>query len=602
MAFIRSVEFSFLMVAGLASGLGAQAPNSLAISDVRIFDGRRVIQRGTVVVVDGNIRAVGPRVQVPPGLRVVNGSGRTVLPGLIDAHAHAMGRAALRTALMFGVTTELDMFTSAPLARAWRAEQAADGAPARADVLSAGTLATAPGGHGTEYGLPIPTVTDTTDAQAFVDARIAEGSDYIKLIYDDGRAYGFRFPALTGAQLRSLVAAAHARGKLAIVHIGTARAAREALEAGADGLAHLFADSAPDAGFAGLVAGRSAFVIPTLTVIEGTTGAPSGAGIVDDTALGPYVGPDEAQTLRASFPRARPAELNLENAFETLRRLRSAGVPLLAGTDAPDPGTAHGASIHRELELLVRAGLTPVEALTAATAAPAAAFRLADRGRIAPGLRADLVLVEGDPTTDIRATRRIVAVFKRGVEAEREAYRREVATARRERSDAVQSGLVSDFEAGPPSVRFGIGWVVSTDSIYGGHSSARFEVIQGGAQGSAHSLRVTGTVAPGGPAVWSGVMFFPGSVPMAPADLSAWREISFWARGDGRTYSVMLFARSAGMQPVERTFTAGPEWRLVSFPIAEFPGIDARGLTGVLIGAGLPAGDFSFDLDDVRFR
>ena len=101
-------------------------------------------------------------------------------------------------------------------------------------------------------------------------------------------------------------------------------------------------------------------------------------------------------------------------------------MPILAGTDAPNPGTAHGASIHRELELLVRAGLSPLEALRAATSVPARAFALHDRGRIAPGLRADLVLVDGDPTRDILATRNIVAIWKLGRIVDRESYRAEL--------------------------------------------------------------------------------------------------------------------------------------------------------------------------------
>jgi imidazolonepropionase-like amidohydrolase len=104
-------------------------------------------------------------------------------------------------------------------------------------------------------------------------------------------------------------------------------------------------------------------------------------------------------------------------------RLRQAQVPVLAGSDAPNPGTAHGISLHRELELLVRAGLSPLEALRAATSTPARAFHLSDRGRIAVGLRADLVLVDGDPTTDILATRAIRTVWKLGRAVDREAYR-----------------------------------------------------------------------------------------------------------------------------------------------------------------------------------
>jgi imidazolonepropionase-like amidohydrolase len=92
------------------------------------------------------------------------------------------------------------------------------------------------------------------------------------------------------------------------------------------------------------------------------------------------------------------------------------------GTDAPSPGATYGASLHGELELLVGAGLTPVQALTAATSNGARAFKLGDRGRVATGMRADLVLVEGDPTRDIVATRRIVGVWKKGVKVERARY------------------------------------------------------------------------------------------------------------------------------------------------------------------------------------
>ncbi|MEW6737805.1 MAG: amidohydrolase family protein [Acidobacteriota bacterium] len=96
-------------------------------------------------------------------------------------------------------------------------------------------------------------------------------------------------------------------------------------------------------------------------------------------------------------------------------QLRDAHVLILAGTDAPNPGTAHGLSLHRELELLVQSGLTPLEALASATSAPAQAFCFHDRGHIAEGVRADLVLVNGDPSVNINATRDIVGVWKLGV-------------------------------------------------------------------------------------------------------------------------------------------------------------------------------------------
>jgi imidazolonepropionase-like amidohydrolase len=249
-------------------------------------------------------------------------------------------------------------------------------AAGRSDVLSAGTPATAPGGHGTEYGLAIPTLSRPEQAEAFVAARLAEGSDYLKIMKDDGSAFGFHRPTLDAATMSALIRAAHARGILAIVHIATAQDAREALAAGADGIAHVHS-GAPDREIVRVAAARGVFWTPTLAVIA--HGAP---------------------------PEARAA------AIAIVRGLHEGGVRLLAGTDAPNPGTSYGETLHAEMELLVEAGLSPVEALAAATSGPASAFRLADRGRIAPGLRADLVLVEGDPARDIRATRRIAMVWK----------------------------------------------------------------------------------------------------------------------------------------------------------------------------------------------
>jgi imidazolonepropionase-like amidohydrolase len=107
-------------------------------------------------------------------------------------------------------------------------------------------------------------------------------------------------------------------------------------------------------------------------------------------------------------------EFDFSVALRSVRMLHANGTMIIAGTDSPNPGTTAGASMHRELELLVAAGLSRIEALQAATANGAAAFGLSDRGRIKPGLRADLLLVAGNPTVSITDTRKIVAVWKSG--------------------------------------------------------------------------------------------------------------------------------------------------------------------------------------------
>jgi imidazolonepropionase-like amidohydrolase len=386
--------------------------NAFAITNVRVFDGADLIPKAVVVVRNGTIEAMGPQVKVPPGAEVVDGGGGTLLPGFIDAHTHAFTE-SLRRALVFGVTTELDMFTDPGFARSARAEQAAPGGVAdRADLFSAGSLATVPHGHGTEYGLPAPPITRPEDAQAWVDDRLAEGSDYIKIVDETGATFNMKIPTLSPPTIAALIRAAHRRGKLAVVHISSQVSALRAIESGADGLVHLFADSPPDADFIRSAAKHKAFVIPTLTVLQSTTasGMASGKGLATDPRLRDYLTPGEVANLNEWAK----GNGELKYAFETVRRLRDAGVPVLAGTDAPNPGTAHGVSIHREMELLVEAGMTPQQALAAATSVPARAFRLKDRGRIAPGLRADLVLVAGDPLRDITATRAIVRLWKGG--------------------------------------------------------------------------------------------------------------------------------------------------------------------------------------------
>jgi imidazolonepropionase-like amidohydrolase len=576
---------------------------------VRVFDGSRVIPNADVVVRDGNIEAVGQNLAVPPGARVIDGSGKTLLPGLIDAHAHVWTRDMLEQQLMFGVTTVLDMFTVVKFAAEMRKEQAAGKASDRADLYSAGTLITAPGGHGTEYGFEIPTLSDPAEAQAFVDARIAEGSDYIKLILDDGSAYGGHWPTLSKETLTAAIAAAHARGKLTLVHIGTLQDAEEAINAGADGLAHLFSGPKSDPDFGKLAASHHAFVVPTLTVLEGVCGTPGGGPLTTDAHLLPYLAPSDLENLKKAFPLKN--KRSCDGAREAVKQLKAAGVPILVGDDVPNPGTAPGATEHRELELLVEAGLTPTEALTGATSAAARIFHLDDRGTIAAGKRADLVLVNGDPTVDIKATRDIAGVWKGGVPAERDAYRAAVEKDKEQAKAEVaappppgsESGLVSDFEQEKPESKFGAGWMVSTDAMIGGKSTAKLALAAGGAHGSKGYLDITGEVAEGrGPAAWAGALFSPGAGMMTPANLSTKKSLSFWAKGEGRSYAVMIFAKSFGYQPAIQTFTAGAEWKQFTFTLKSFNGSDGHDLMGVFFGSSPTPGKFELSIDDVRFE
>jgi imidazolonepropionase-like amidohydrolase len=580
----------------------AQDKSEFVIRDVRIFDGARVIPNGQVWVQSGKIKAVGADVKAPVSVRAINGTGQTLLPGLIDAHTHAF-MSALKEALPFGVTTELDMFTDHNYAAQIKKEQSEGKDLDMADLRSAGTLVTAPKGHGTEYGMNIPTITSPGEAQAFVDARIAEGSDYIKIVYDDGKTYGMNIPTISKETMAAVIAAAHQRGKLVVVHIGTQQGAKDAIESGADGLAHLFVDSAPDASFAALVAKHHAFVVPTMSVLAMISGAPSGKPLAADARIQSYLPTDSLRNLGGSFGGTHGQFSYVQ---ETVRQLKAQHVPVLAGTDSPNPGTAHGASMHGEIALLVAAGLTPQEALASATSIPAQMFHLDDRGQIAPGKRADLLLVKGDPTTDITATRNIVGVWKAGVELDREAYRaaleKEKQAAEKILASAPagsESGLISDFDdTDKPTAKFGAGWMVSTDSIRGGNSTAQMKVIAGGAEGSKGALQIDGTVIENSVA-WSGAIFFPGPTPMVPANLSSKKAITFWARGDGKSYRLMVYLQSNGYIPKSQSFTAGPEWTKITIPLSALE-TDGHDVMGIFFGAWVAPGAFSLAIDNVR--
>ena len=382
-----------------------------------------------------------------------------------------------------------------------------------------------------------------------------------------------------------------------------------AINAGADGLAHLFVGSTSSPEFGQLAASHHIFVIPTLSVLQTICATKFDSELADDSRLKPFLPIDSVSAMKNSF--GLPAKVSCEGATEAIRQLNAAHVPILAGTDAGNPGTTQGASLHGELELLVRAGLTPVEALHAATAATAAAFHLDDRGQIIAGKRADLLLVNGDPITDIRTTRDIAAVWKAGHSIDRGAWKASVAKQAEDQARAKntppppgsESGWISDFEQEPadsPKARFGAGWILSTDQMAGGKSVAKMEIIPGGAEGSMGALRVTGEVIQGFAFPWSGVLFSPGPTMMAPVNLSTRKAIQFWAKGDGQTYQIMLFSKRLGYRPATLSFLAGPEWKLFTMPFASFGGADGSDIMGIVWAAGPKAGAFVLELDNVR--
>lgn len=428
----RTVVAIVLVIAfSNAAGSAEQSvTNAFLVTNVRVFDGTRILPHTHVAVTGGVIRAVGGDQTAWRSLPVIDGTGSTLVPGLIDAHSHVRDAGDLRQALRFGVTTVLDMglFAITPgdlFALRITATAAAD----MADVRSAGYPATSPRGHGNQFGAIIPRFSGMIAASEFVAMRRAEGSDYLKVMLNGVRsATETRVTNLDEPQARALVEAAHGMGMLAVAHVESLDDVNVALAAGIDGLMHVWRRGGASLAVARRLADRKVFVVPTLLLPESFL-PESRAVLLADRRFQGVLSPPIKELLSRSWalPGGSPEALRaiVDAQVAAVRILHEAGVSLLVGSDpSPRLPTSHGISMHRELELLGKTGLTPVEILTAATATAAGAFRLADRGRITPGLRADMLLVRGDPTVDILAVRDIVRVWKTGVEVDRTAAER----------------------------------------------------------------------------------------------------------------------------------------------------------------------------------
>ena len=179
------------------------------IQDVRLFDGSVVLQRRSVLIENGKISRIYTHLIRLADTEVIEDAGHTLLPGLIDAHVHIPDQAeeAASQALRLGVTSQLDMFSGGDRLKKIKQLESSD-RPDLSNLRTAGIRATVPGGHPTQMGGPaIPTITSPDQAQEFVDARIAEGSDYIKIIHDDGSTWTWtnkRVPTLDTPTMHAL--------------------------------------------------------------------------------------------------------------------------------------------------------------------------------------------------------------------------------------------------------------------------------------------------------------------------------------------------------------------------------------------------------------
>ncbi|RAK50765.1 amidohydrolase family protein [Phenylobacterium deserti] len=424
-----------------ALGLGSAAQaETTVLKNFTLIDGTGAAPapNSGLIIQDGRITWVGPAasLRAPAGASTVDLSGKYVMPGLIDLHVH-LGNVVgvvqnknnftrenvekdLTTFAKYGVTTVQSMGTDGDLIFPLRAEQRA-GRPNMARVYTAGQGLVFKGGYG---GVPNLNnqVSTPAEATAEVNRQADKGVDFIKMWVDDELK---TMPKMPPEITKAIIDAAHARKLRAVAHIFYLDDAKTLVNQGVDGFAHSVRDQKVDRALLDSMKRRGVWQIAeTLSREEYMFAYGKRAPFLDDPFFAKGVSPDVIATLaspqrqqqQASNPHFHELPQFLDNAIANLAAQKAAGVKIGFGTDSGPPARFPGYSSHRELELMVKAGYTPAEALHIATGVSAEFLGSKDLGLVKPNRWADLLVLDANPTTDIRNTRTIRAVYVAGRE------------------------------------------------------------------------------------------------------------------------------------------------------------------------------------------
>lgn len=557
----RGLVGAVVLAMGLGQAAEAQAPTgrATAIIGATVFPATGEAPRvANVVIRDDRIVAVGPDVRAPRGAVVVNAKGKALLPGFFDLHTHWTPAGSpnitpeiANAYIAAGVTTVND-FHQSPESweprRAWLATLAAPHVNFTARTST-------PGGHGADWADVNTTkwVNTPEAARKAIRELAPYKPDFIKA-FADGWRYGMSADntSMDQATLSALVDEAHKHNWKVGTHTVTVDRGRIAGLAKVDVIAHSLQDREIDAeAIAAIKAGGSAYA-PTLAVYE-------------------PVKPGQTPPANPDDPRYRQSLRKFGFALHNAKALHDAGVTIALATDAGMPGTPHGSSTLREMELLVQAGLTPAEALIAGTANSAKVMGvLDDRGTIEPGKRADLVLVDGKPWEQISDVRRTVRVFIDGKQVHGPGTVLPKANSEKAMPAVAVPALIDDFER--PDGRTALD-TLRTDDMDGGldRTVQVSQIID--REGGGKALSLSGKLSV--KAEPQAAVILPlsrGSV--RPVDARAYRGVRFEARGGEGRYRLMINTL-AGRWAAE--VEVGPGWRTIETPFSALARAPGRG-------------------------
>ncbi|MDP2319481.1 MAG: amidohydrolase family protein [Acidobacteriota bacterium] len=423
---MRTVAALLSCLVLLLSTASSAAAQATAFVGGRLIDGTgRVIDAGTVVIDGGRIVAAGPAAStpVPAGATRLDVTGKTLVPGLINAHGHVAATTGLRsdpasytrenltrqlkTYAQYGVTTVFSLGDDQALGFEMRNEQAA-GPLDRAKLFVGGSVITG----------------NTADEARAMAIKVADMKpDLLKIRVDDNLGTSRKMPE---AAWRAVIDEAHARKLKVAVHIYSLADAKATLAGGADFIAHSVRDVPVDAAFIAAMKARDVCYSPTFTREISTFIYDSTPAWIDDPFFVKGVTPEIVAQLKdpkrheqvrnsAGWKAGQQYKAGLEVAKRNLKALVDGGVRIAFGTDSGPPARFQGFFEHLELEMMVEAGLTPMQALVSATGDAARCHqRDGQFGTLAAGAAADLVVLGANPLDNIRNTRSIEQVWING--------------------------------------------------------------------------------------------------------------------------------------------------------------------------------------------
>jgi imidazolonepropionase-like amidohydrolase len=422
------ILFTVAAIAFLTVPTPAQQPGAtIAFTGARVIDGtdRAPIDNATLLVRGGKVVAVGPAasVTVPAGARRVALAGKTVIPGLVNAHGHVGNTVGmeqghysaenvardLKTYAAYGITTVFSLGDDQAAGIAARDAQRTPSLD-RARLFVAG---------------PVLAPKSPADAVKLVDEDAAMKVDIVKIRVDDNLG---TTPKMAPEIYKAVIDEAHKKGLRVAVHLFYLDDAKAVLDAGADFIAHSVRDVAVDDAFIAMMKRRNVCYCPTLmrevsTFTYGTTPAwfsdPLFLKHADMAAVDALKQPQRQQAMAASQS-AQRYKAGLEVANRNLKKLSDAGDTIAMGTDTGPPARFQGYFELMELEMMVKAGLTPKQALAASTRDAARCMKLdAEVGTLEASKWADFVALDGDPLSDIANVRKIDSVWIAGNRVQR---------------------------------------------------------------------------------------------------------------------------------------------------------------------------------------